>query len=162
MTLFGVFLVYIFPNSNWIRENTLQKNSKYRQVSRGVSVQLFSQFSLTRNLKVDGCQSNLYVTLKQLLFFYKFYDFFCRRHSLMNRPCYNNLFQFMQHASFQNLNRVIFTHWKHLESRVDAFWHCFPVIKQYTFHCLMKRLPFQETRALLKYCSCLIRGVIKV
>ena len=80
----------------------------------------------------------------------------------MNRPCYNNLFQFMQHASFQNLNRVIFTHGKHLESRVDAFWHCFPVIKQYTFHCLMKRLPFQETRALLKYCSCLIRGVIKV
>ena len=34
-------------------------------------------FSLkTRDLKVDGCQSNLYVMLKQSLFFYKFYDFF--------------------------------------------------------------------------------------
>ena len=139
MTLFGVFLVYIFPNSNWIRENTLQKNSKYRHVSRGVSVQLFSQFSLTRNLKVDGCQSNLYVTLKQLLFFYKFYDFFCRRHSLMNRPCYNNLFQVMQYDNFQNFSKEIFTHWKHLESQVNALlYYCFPVIKRYTFHYLMK------------------------
>ena len=44
------------------------------------------------------------------LFFYKIYDFFCGRHSLMNRPCYNTLFQFMQHGDFQNLNRVIFTY----------------------------------------------------
>ena len=49
-------------------------------------------FRKIRNLEVDGCQSNLYVFLKQLLSFYKFYDFFCRRHSLMNQPCYNNLF----------------------------------------------------------------------
>ena len=67
------------------------------------------RFSCIGDLKVDGCQSNLYVTLKQM-FFYKFYDFFCKRHSLMNRPCYNNLFQFMQHDNFRNLNRVIFTH----------------------------------------------------
>ena len=49
---------------------------------------------LTRNLKVDGRQSNLYVMLKQQLLFYKFYDFFCTQHSLMNRP-YNNSFQTM-------------------------------------------------------------------
>ena len=35
--------------------------------------------------------------------FYKFYDFFRRLHPLMNRPSYNNLFQTMQHYSFQNL-----------------------------------------------------------
>ena len=72
--------------------------------------------------------------VKQLFCLYKFYGFFCRRHSLMNRPCYNNLFQFMQHDNFQNLNRVIFTHWKHLDSRVKAFWYCFPVIKRYSFY----------------------------
>ena len=66
-----------------------------------------------------------------IIIFYKFYYFFCRRHSLMNQPCYNNLLQIMQHHNFRNLNRVIFTHWKQLESRVNAFWYCFPVIKQY-------------------------------
>ena len=39
-------------------------------------------------------------------FLYKFYDFFCRRHSLMNRPCCNNLLQFMQHNKFRNLKLV--------------------------------------------------------
>ena len=71
---------------------------------------------------------------------YKFYDFFCWRYSLVNRSCYNNLFQFMQHDDFRNLNRVTFTCWKHLEFRVNAFW-CFPVIKRYTFHYLMKSAP---------------------
>ena len=56
----------------------------------------------------------------------------------MNRSCYNNLFQFMQHGNFRYLNRVIFTHWIHLQSQVNVFWYCFPVIKQYTFHYLMK------------------------
>ena len=32
-----------------------------------------------KDLKVDGYQSNLYVMLKQLLFFDRFYDLFCRR-----------------------------------------------------------------------------------
>ena len=72
---------------------------------------------------------------------YRFYDFFCRRHSLMNRPYYNNSFQFMQHDNFRNLNRAIFTHWKHLEFRINAFWYCFPVIKRYTFQYLMKLAP---------------------
>ena len=49
--------------------------------------------------------------VKSVTAFYKFYDFFCRRHSLMNRPYYNNLFQFIPHSNFRNLNRVIFTHW---------------------------------------------------
>ena len=75
----------------------------------------------SRDLKVDGCQSNLYVMLKQLLFFYKFYNFFGRGHSLIKQPCYNNIFQFIQH-----------------ESRVNTFWYCFPVIRRYTFHYLMK------------------------
>ena len=76
-----------------------------------------------------------------LSFFYKFCNFFCRRHSLMNRPWYNNLFQFMQHVNFRNINRVIFTHWKHLQSWINAFWYCSPVIKWYTFHYLMKFAP---------------------
>ena len=40
-------------------------------------------------------------------FLYKFYDFFCRRHSLMNRPCCNNLLQFMQHNKFRNLKACV-------------------------------------------------------
>ena len=94
-------------------------------------------FSKTRDLKVDRCHSNFYVMLKQLLFFYKFYNFFCRRHSLMNRPCYNNIFQLIQHDNFWNLNRVFFTHWKLVESRVNALWCYFPVIRPY----LMKSAP---------------------
>ena len=65
-----------------------------------------------------SCWNNYY-------FFYKFYNLFCRRHSLMRRPCYNNLFQFMKHDNFWNLNRVIFIHWKHLESQMNALWYCF-------------------------------------
>ena len=73
------------------------------------AMRLIMPFS--RHLIVDGCQSNLCVMLKQLLFFYKLNDYFCRRrHSLMNRPCYNNVFQFTQHCNFGNLNKVIFTH----------------------------------------------------
>ena len=76
-----------------------------------------------------------------LFFFNKFYNTFCRRHSLMDWPWYNNLFQFMQHVNFQNINRVIFTHWKHLQPWVNAFWYCSPVIKRYFFHYLMKSAP---------------------
>ena len=61
-------------------------------------------FLRTKDLKVDACLSNLYFMLK--LFLYKFYDFFCRRHSLMNRPCCNNLLQFMQHNKFRSLKLV--------------------------------------------------------
>ena len=50
---------------------------------------------------VDGC-----CYAKQEQFFYKFYNFFFGRHSLMKEPCYHNLFQTMQHDNFQNLNRV--------------------------------------------------------
>ena len=75
----------------------------------------------------------IYAISKQLLFFYKFSDFFFRRYSLMNRESCNNLFRLMQHDNFRNLNRLIFIHWKHFESRVDAFWYCFPVIKRYIF-----------------------------
>ena len=108
---------------------------------------MYQYFYSYRDLKVDGCQSNLYVMIKQPLLFYKLYEFFCRRHSLMNGPCYNSLFQFMQHKNFRKLNRVIFNHWKHLQSQVNVFWHYFPVIKRYTFHYLMKlsRIPGNQS-----------------
>ena len=116
-----------------------------------------------RDMELDGMSIELICYVKQLLFlFNKFYDFFCRRYSMMNRPCYENFFQFVQHGNFRNLNRVNFIHWKHLQSRVNASWYCFPVIKQYTFHYWWNRLPFQETRVLLKYCICMIYSVIKV
>ena len=54
---------------------------------------------------------------------------------------YNNLFQIMQQDNFRNLIRVVFTQWKHLESRVNLFWYCLKVIKQYTFHYLMRSVP---------------------
>ena len=54
--------------------------------------------------------SQTYVMLKDYSFFYKFYDLFCRRHSLMSGLYYNNLFRFMQHDDFRNLNTVIFGH----------------------------------------------------
>ena len=80
--------------------------------------------------------------LKQLLFFFcKFYDFFCRRHSLMNRPCYNNLFQIRQHDNFRNVNRVFLISENNLEFRVNGIWYCFKVIKQCAFHYLMKSVP---------------------
>ena len=53
-------------------------------------------FSISRDLKLDVCRSNLYFMLKELLFFFNFYGFSFRRHSLKNRPSYNNLFQIMQ------------------------------------------------------------------
>ena len=61
----------------------------------------------------------------------------------MNRPCYNNLLQIMQHVNLRNLNRVTFTEWKHLASRVNV---CFKVIKQYDFHYLMKLVPYPESK----------------
>ena len=117
---------------------------------------------ITRNLKVDGYQSNVNVMLKQFLLFCKFYDVFCGPNSFMNRPCFNNLFQIMQYDNFRNLNSVIFTQWKHLETRVDAFWYYFKEIKWYTFHYLKKRFQFQEIRALLKHWNFLVNCVIKV
>ena len=80
------------------------------------------------------------------IFLYKFYDFFCCRYSLMNRSCYNNLFQFMQHDDFRNLNWVIF----------NDFWNCFLQSNDIPFTIRWNRLPFQETRALLKYCNWLV------
>ena len=72
--------------------------------------------------------------------FYEFYNF-CR---------YNNLFWIMQYDNIRNLNREIFTQWKHLEYWVNCSWNG---ILWFTF---------KETRALSKYCNCLIHGVVKV
>ena len=77
-------------------------------------------------------------------FFHKFCGSFWRRHSLMNQPYYNNLFQIIH--NFWNLNRVTFTQWKHLASRINGFWYCFKVIKQYAFHHLMKLVPFPGSK----------------
>ena len=49
--VFGVFLIRIFPHSDWIRENTDQINSKYGHFSRSVqhrSVQTSSPFLISR------------------------------------------------------------------------------------------------------------------
>ena len=43
---------------------------------RYIPDEAFAAVNTNRDLKVGGCQSNLYVKLKQLLFFYKFCDFF--------------------------------------------------------------------------------------
>lgn len=90
---------------------------------------------ITSDLEVDGSQCNLYVILKQSLFFY---DFFCGWYSLLNWFSYNNLFQIVQHRNFRNLNRWILTQWKHPDSQVNAFWYHFKVIKRYIFHYLMQ------------------------
>ena len=82
----------------------------------------------TRDLKISWCQSNLNVTLVQF-FFCKFQNFFCRCHSLMNRPCYNKLVQIMQYDNFQNLNRDFLF----CESQFNVFWYCFKIAKQYIF-----------------------------
>ena len=70
-------------------------------------------------------------------------DFFCRSHSFMKRPSYNNLFQIMHQHNFRNLNMVIFSQRKYLESQVNALTFmtlndCFKVIKRNIFHYLMK------------------------
>ena len=44
----------------------------------------------------------------------------------------------MERDNFRNLIRIIFTYWKHLESRVNVFWYWFSVIKRYTFHYIIK------------------------
>ena len=82
-----------------------------------------------------------------IVFLYKFY-FFCRRHSLMNWPCYNNLFKIIQHGIFRDLNRVIFTQWKLLKSQVIPFDTVWQYLNDIPFPVCWNRLPFQETRAL--------------
>ena len=101
---------------------------------------LASKFCLPKDLKVDGCQSNLYVMLRQFLTLYVL-RLFCRQLSLMKWPNCNNLFQIMQDNNFQNLNRMVFTQWKLSESQANVFWYCLVVIKRYTFHYLMKSVP---------------------
>ena len=82
--------------------------------------------------------------VKTIIAFYKFYELFCRRHSLMNPRYCNNLFHMMQ---LSKLKRVIFTQWKHLESRVNVFWYCFKAIKQYAFCYLTKSVPTARNKS---------------
>ena len=118
---------------------------KFSELSENIPSNLLDQEFGSRCMSVE-----LICYVKTIIVFYKFYDFFCMRHSLMNRPSYSNSFQFIQHNNFRNLNRVIFTHWKHLESRVNVFWYCFPVIKRYTFHYLMKSAPIPGNQSSLE------------
>ena len=69
---------------------------------------------------------------------YKFYNFFCRRHYLVNQPSYNNLFQIMQQDNIRNFNKVIFAQWKHL---CPEFMSFATVIKRHTFHYFLKAVP---------------------
>ena len=56
----------------------------------------------------------------------------------------------MQHDNFRNLNRVVFTDWKHTDSRVNEFLYCFPIIKRYTLHYLMKSAPIPGNQSSLQ------------
>ena len=77
-----------------------------------------------------------------------FYKFFCRRHSLMGRPCYSNLFQIMQHDNFRNLNRVIFTQLKHLSPQLMPFDTArVKAIKRYAFQDLMKSVSIPRNQS---------------
>ena len=90
-----------------------------------------------------GAHSDNYDMSVELLRYAKFDDFVCRRYSLMKHKwsCSKNLFQIMQYNNIRNLNRVIFTQMKHLESEVNAFWYYFKVIKRDTFHYLLNKVP---------------------
>ena len=68
----------------------------------------------------------------------------------------------MQYDNLRNLNEVIFTYWKHLESQISAIWYCFPVIKRYIFHYLMKSAPIPGNHSSFEIFNCLIYGVIKI
>lgn len=60
----------------------------------------FIILNINNDLKVNTCQLNLYVMLQQL-YFYNFYDFFLRRHSLMNRTSCNNLLQIRNATTYE-------------------------------------------------------------
>ena len=53
--------------STWHFQEVLSSNDFFASLWK--NVELFTQISKLRDLNVDGCQSNLYVMLKQLLFF---------------------------------------------------------------------------------------------
>ena len=90
-------------------------NYSYQYYSEVINVHLWQGF------ESRWMWPKLICYVKTVTVFHKFYYFSCRRHSLMNLPCYNNLFEFIQHGNFQYLNRVICTHRKQLESWVNAF-----------------------------------------
>ena len=56
VSVFGVFLVHIFPNSDWIRirTNTDQKNSEYGHFSRSLHATIKSSKNV---VKLDVCEN---------------------------------------------------------------------------------------------------------
>ena len=132
---------------NWNLLRPLYRNPLlfviYADIKQGLNYWLAVSSWYSQGFESRWMSVELIRYVKTIIVFYKIYDFFCRRHSLMNQPCHNNLFLFMQYDNLRNLNRVIFTHLKHLETRVSAFWYCFPVIKRYTFHNSRKSAPIQ-------------------
>ena len=74
--------------------------------------------------------------LKQWSFFYTFYYFQALYFDETTLLC--NLVGIMQHDNFRNLNRMLFSQWKHLELRVNVFWYCFKVINCDAILYLMK------------------------
>ena len=67
------------------------------------------------NLVSQPCMLKIFFTSILTYFWY----------SLINWPSYNNLLLIMQLDNIRNLNRLVFTQWKHLEPRLNAFWFCF-------------------------------------
>ena len=127
------------------------------KMSNGSNISIIQNllYKVHLEFKNQGCQTNLYVVLNQL-FFISFTTSFVGDITLMNRPCYKNNFQFMQHDNFRNLNEVISTYWKLLQSELMPFDTCFQSLNDIPFTILWNRLPSQETRSPLKYCNCLI------
>ena len=74
-----------------------KKCKEYNKYAVGFFYRLIQGFEI-RRISVELV---FYVKTVTVLFFCNFNDFFCKRHSLMNGLCHNNLFQIMQHDNFK-------------------------------------------------------------
>ena len=61
----------------------------------------------------------------------------------------------MEHDNFRNLDRVIFTNRKHLSPEIMPLDTVFQELNDLSLTIWRNWLPFQETRAFLKYWNCL-------
>ena len=134
---------YLFHSWNW-RSGLLPSSSKSRPVellaghSVDASIIKLGQlaFNFLRDLKVDSYQSNLRVMLYfilKLLYFINFTTSFVDGILRWTIRVIITYFNVCNTTTFETY-KVIFTQWKHLESRVNVLWYCFLVMKQYIFN----------------------------
>ena len=72
-----------------------KEDSSNIQKMNGCSFQQFLRQNLSwflQGFERRSMSVELIRYVETTMVFYKFYDFFCRRHYLMNQPCYNNFF----------------------------------------------------------------------